>query len=195
MKVFIITSKVHALQKSIMPVSSKAYVNCYTGGNDYEEAIKKVFERFDLIQELKDQIDVIETEEKLSTKSRIFIRSYPQSWPQIFKHFCLWPPKSFPGCPPAFRSRWALCWQASGIPWNSVAATCCKCSTIVRCLHLHRINSFIESAASLPTSLSIEVRRQSKWIRIALARTATYDPRGKAGASWRSCCLTYPTCR
>ena len=31
--------------------------------------IKKVFERFDLIQELKDQIDVRETEEKLSTKS------------------------------------------------------------------------------------------------------------------------------
>lgn len=46
MKVFIITSKVHALQKSIMPVSSKAYVNCYTSGNDYEEAIKKVFEKF-----------------------------------------------------------------------------------------------------------------------------------------------------
>ena len=44
MKVFIITSKVHALQKSIMPASSKAYVNCYTSGNDYEEAIKKVFE-------------------------------------------------------------------------------------------------------------------------------------------------------
>ena len=32
-------------------------------------SIKKVFERFDLIQELKDQIDVRETEEKLSTKS------------------------------------------------------------------------------------------------------------------------------
>lgn len=30
---------------------------------------KKVFERFDLIQELKDQIDVRETKEKLSTKS------------------------------------------------------------------------------------------------------------------------------
>lgn len=32
-------------------------------------SIKKVFERFDLIQELKDQIDVRETEEKLSAKS------------------------------------------------------------------------------------------------------------------------------
>ncbi len=46
MKVLIITTKVHALQKSIMPASSKAYVNCYTNGVDYEEAIKKYLKSF-----------------------------------------------------------------------------------------------------------------------------------------------------
>ena len=68
MKVLIITTKVHALQKSIMPASSKAYVNCYTNGIDYEEAIKKVLKKF--------QIDGIYPDEVLTPICEMSIKDW-----------------------------------------------------------------------------------------------------------------------
>lgn len=47
MTVFIILCKVHALTNEFMPASiSKAFVNCYTHADSYEEALKKILNKF-----------------------------------------------------------------------------------------------------------------------------------------------------
>lgn len=47
MKVFIILCKVHAVVESIMPSTmTKAFVNCYTSANSYEEAVNKILNQF-----------------------------------------------------------------------------------------------------------------------------------------------------